>query len=57
MGISATPSADVEMSDQTVPAGSILPEKVIAEIDETHQPSLLRGRNARYRQVSRHQLK
>jgi len=37
MGISATPGADVEMSDQTVPAGSVLPEKVIAEIDETHQ--------------------
>jgi hypothetical protein len=37
MGISAGPSADVEMSDQAVPAGGILPEKVIAEIDETHQ--------------------
>ena len=37
MGISATPNADVEMSDQSVPAGSILPEKTIAEIDETHQ--------------------
>ncbi|KAI0281618.1 WD40 repeat-like protein [Russula aff. rugulosa BPL654] len=37
MGIPATSSNDVEMSDQTAPAGNALPEKVIAEIDETHQ--------------------
>jgi pre-mRNA-processing factor 19 len=37
MGIPAAPSADVEMSDQTAPASNALPEKVIAEIDETHQ--------------------
>src|SRR5258708_16850455 len=37
MGISTTPSNDVEMSDQTAPAGDALPEKFIAEIDETHQ--------------------
>ena len=36
MGISATPSNDVEMSDQleSAPVGNALPEKVIAEIDE-----------------------
>ncbi|KAH9968736.1 WD40 repeat-like protein [Russula dissimulans] len=37
MGISSTPSADVEMSDQTASTDNALPEKVIAEIDETHQ--------------------
>lgn len=37
MGISAAPSGDVEMSDQTASSGNALPEKVIAEIDETHQ--------------------
>ncbi|KAH9050472.1 WD40 repeat-like protein [Lactarius hengduanensis] len=37
MGISATPGGDVEMSDQTAPPGSVLPEMVIAQIDETHQ--------------------
>ncbi|KAI0308034.1 WD40 repeat-like protein [Multifurca ochricompacta] len=37
LGISAAPSSDIEMSDQTAPAGNALPEKVIAEIDETHQ--------------------
>ncbi|KAH9044669.1 WD40 repeat-like protein [Lactarius pseudohatsudake] len=37
MGISATPGGDVEMSDQTAPPGGVLPEKVIAQIDETHQ--------------------
>lgn len=37
MGIPATSSNDVEMSDQSAPAGNALPEKVIAEIDETHQ--------------------
>ena len=37
MGISATPSNDVEMSDQGAPVGNALPEKVIAEIDEIHQ--------------------
>jgi len=37
MGIPTAPSADVEMSDQSAAAGNALPEKVIAEIDETHQ--------------------
>ena len=37
MGISATPNADVEISDHAAPAYSDLPEKVIAEIDETHE--------------------
>jgi len=37
MGISPTPGADVEMTDQSASTDNALPEKVIAEIDETHQ--------------------
>ncbi|KAI0274880.1 WD40 repeat-like protein [Gloeopeniophorella convolvens] len=37
MGISAAPSGDVEMAEQSAPAGNALPEKVIADIEETHQ--------------------
>jgi pre-mRNA-processing factor 19 len=37
MGISAAPGGDVEMTDQTTPSGNVLPETVIAQIDETHQ--------------------
>ncbi|THH04124.1 hypothetical protein EW146_g10259, partial [Bondarzewia mesenterica] len=38
MGITPTaPAADVEMAEEPVPSGGILPDNVVAQIDETHQ--------------------